>query len=210
MNVVAVIVLCMIPLVAAFLCTALLMKSFKVMHGLLACLLGAFVVIPVSLIQFFLGRTEYFTSGTLISLLLQTVLLNGIIEEVFKMSVLFLIPAKNVQLKEFLAYSVLSALTLACVETLIYLVGGSHAFELRLLTAVVIHVCCGFLCGLFVYTVRHASTKFAPFVFAMLLHGIYDYFAMFPLKSPFFYFSIAVILVAIVECRVRYRSVTSA
>lgn len=209
MNIIAVIALCLIPLIATFVCLSLILKGFKPLYGFLSCLAGAISVIPISLIQFFLGRTEFFTSGTLISLLLQTILLNGIIEELFKTATLFILPAKKIQLTEFCAYSALSALTLACIEGLIYLAGGSHAFELRLITAVLIHVSCGILCGLFVFSLRNKSTKILPLIFAMLFHGIYDYFAMFPMKSPFFYFSIAVILFSVVECRLRYKNVAN-
>ena len=47
--------------------------------------------------------------------------------------------------------------------------------------------------------------KVLIFVLAVLLHGIYNYFAGFKMDSMFFWFSLVVVLVAVVECRIRYR-----
>ena len=95
---------------------------------------------------------------------------------------------------------------MGCFETLVYLVAGIQHLELRMLTAVVIHVSCAGLSGIFVYSIKNKSVKVLPFVSAVLLHGIYNYFAGFKMDSIFFWFSLVVVLVSIVECRIRYRS----
>jgi hypothetical protein len=43
-------------------------------------------------------------------------------------------------------------------------------------------------------------------VIAVLLHGIYDFFAGFSTSSNLRWFSIAVVLMSIIECRVKYTS----
>jgi hypothetical protein len=46
-------------------------------------------------------------------------------------------------------------------------------------------------------------------VVAVLLHGIYDFFAGFSSTSNIRWFSVAVVLMAIIECRVKYTSLQS-
>ena len=102
-------------------------------------------------------------------------------------------------MKVFFACAVLSGLSLGCFETLIYIASGIKNLELRLLTAVVIHSCCAGLSGLFVFNLKNGSLKIYPFVLAVFLHGIYNYFAGFKMDSMFFWFSLVVVLVAVVD-----------
>ena len=132
--------------------------------------------------------------------------MNGVVEETIKMAVFFLFPSKKMSMKVFFACAVLSGLSLGCFETLIYIASGIKNLELRLLTAVVIHSCCAGLSGLFVFNLKNGSLKIYPFVLAVFLHGIYNYFAGFKMDSMFFWFSLVVVLVAVVECRIRYRA----
>lgn len=89
---------------------------------------------------------------------------------------------------------------------MVYLISGIEHLEIRMLTAVIIHAACAGLSGLFVYSIKNGSTKVLSFILAILLHGIYNYFAGFKMDSFFFWFSLVVVLVSIVECRIRYRS----
>ena len=204
MNVVAIVAICFIPLAAFFVCVALLAKKFSVLRGLVSCALGLLAVIPIAVIQFFVGKSSFFAGQTLPVMLISALIVNGLIEESIKMAVLFLLPAKKMDLSEFFLCSLIASLTIASFENLVYLVGGLEHFELRLFTAVLIHVTCGGLSGLFVYTARMKKPLLFPFVLAILFHGVYDYFAMFPLTTPFFYFSIVAILFSVVECKLRY------
>ena len=117
---------------------------------------------------------------------------------------MFLLPAKNTRENLFFLYSILSGLALGCCETLFYLISGIDSLGLRMATAVIIHVACGALDGLFVYGIKTKRFNLSPFFFSFMLHGIYNYFAGFGQSSIYFYLSFAVILFAIIECRIQY------
>ncbi len=208
-TMIAVIAACFIPLLAFFICLKILVKDFKAMTGLAAVLFGLLAVIPIAAIQFLISDNSVFTAASLGALLLQAVLFNGLIEESIKMAFMFILPSKKTSLTSFFGYSLLLGLSLGCFETVIYLISGFYRIELRILTAAIIHTCCSGLSGLFVYTIKkHISPKqIMAFIIAVLLHGIYNYLAGFPKQSFIHYFSIPVIICAIVECRIHYRAV---
>ena len=206
--IIAVVAACFIPLIALFICLKILIKEFKTLTGLIAILLGLLAVIPIAAIQFFISNSN-FTAASLGAILLQAILFNGLIEESIKMAFIFLLPAKKTNPASFFSYSLLLGLSLACFETVIYLISGFLKIELRILTAAIIHASCSGLAGLFVYTIKKhiAPKQIMAFIIAVLLHGIYNYLAAFPKTSFIHYFSIPVIICAIVECRIHYRAV---
>ena len=61
---------------------------------------------------------------------------------------------------------------------------------------------CAGLGGLFVYTAVNKKPKFQFFIYAFFLHGMYDFFAAF--QNNLRWFAIPVILLAIIECRIKY------
>ncbi|MCR5763032.1 MAG: PrsW family intramembrane metalloprotease [Treponema sp.] len=196
------IALCFIPLIAMFICIALLAKGFKVWKGLVACLLGLAAVIPIAIMQMFVGGL--LSAKNLLGVLISAIIVNGLIEESIKMLFLFLLPSKNTRESLFFLYSMLSGMALGCCETLFYLISGFDSLGLRMITAVIIHIACGALDGLFVYGIKTKKLNFSPFFFSVMLHGIYNYFAGFGQNSLYFYLSFAVILFGIIECRVQY------
>lgn len=196
------IALCFIPLIAVFICIAVLAKGFKVWKGLFACLLGLAAVLPIAIMQTFVGG--FLSAKNLWGVLLSAIILNGFIEEAIKMALLFIMPAKHTKLHLFFLYSILSGLALGCCETLFYLISGFDSFGLRMVTAVIIHLTCCALDGLFVYSLKTSDFKLSPFFFAVILHGIYNYFAGLWQGTVYFYLCFAVILFAIIECRVQY------
>lgn|SRR5574344_168598 len=250
MNIFASVAICFIPLVAFFICVKLLVPQVKISWGLISCLLGLCAVIPIAAIQLFLDKIKFFTTTSLASVLLQALVLNGLIEETIKMLLLFILPAKKIGLSEeprkylpaFFTYALLSGLSVASFESLIYVISGYQNIGLRMATAVVIHTCCAGLSGLFVFsthlkkmaTSKTTSSKkqSAPaakskrtakksandtvslsprlrviaYIFAVLLHGVYNYFAGF--NTSIKYFSFAVILFALIECRVQYKAIS--
>jgi RsiW-degrading membrane proteinase PrsW (M82 family) len=114
----------------------------------------------------------------------------------------------------------LLGLSLGCFESLVYLFdrlqiannrGAQvlyHLVFLRIFTTDLIHMACAGLCGLFVISKRYNNQKLKnSYLFlAILLHGIYDFFAGF--QNNLKYFSFLVVLLAIIECRVKYTSLT--
>lgn len=207
MNIFVSIAFCFIPLIAFFICLILLSKHFNFFKGLFACLIGLFSVVPIAAIQFVLDANHLFSATSLGAVLLESIILNGLIEEAIKMGLLFLVPHKKVQLSEFFCYSLLCGLSVGCFESVIYLISGYEHVGLRLITAVIIHLACTGLGGLFVYSIKNKSViqglKITPFMLAVVIHGIYNYFAGF--SGPIKYFSFGVILFALIECRICYK-----
>lgn len=199
------ILVCILPLLAVLASMLILVKELKLGSGILSILLGLFAVVPIAAIQFAIEYYHLVSAKSLSAVLAKSILINGVVEETIKMLFLFFI-SRKLPLSAFFSCAVLSGLALGCFETLVYLVAGIQHLELRMLTAVVIHVSCAGLSGIFVYSIKNKSVKVLPFVSAVLLHGIYNYFAGFKMDSIFFWFSLVVVLVSIVECRIRYRS----
>ena len=188
--------LCFIPLVALYLCLALLVQGFKKLTGLWACVLGLLALIPAEIFLMFVGTR--LPGSTLLNRLMKYILL-ALIEEGIKMLLLFLLPSKKTPLQVFFAYAVLCGMALGCFEAFIYVVERHVVWRYA---ATLIHIfCCG-LSGMFVYSIRKKSLHITPFVFAVLFHGVYNYFAGFPDFRH--YFAFAVIVIAILECRLRY------
>ena len=205
MSICASIALCFIPLLALYICFLLLVRGFSKLQGLLACLYGLLSLIPIEailiLISFFMPSKR---TGPALTLL-RMIIINGVIEEGAKAAFLFLLPAKKTEKGTFLVYSLLCGLSLGCLETLIYFINGNRSVEIRIFTAVAIHTLCAALSGIFVYSAKHKNAKIITFLFAILFHGVYNYFAS--LDAPLHYFSYAVIVIAALECKLRFSSV---
>lgn len=195
MDMVVSIALYFIPLIAVFLCMAILVKGFKKLTGIIACLLGLLSFVPIMVLDFL---QNLILDGSQISQLLKFILL-ALIEEGIKMVLLFLLPYKKSSLKVFFCYAALSGLMLASFESLLYVIVFKSTNRIA---PMIIHVACSGLSGVFVYSVRKKNTFITPFIFAVLFHGVYNYFADF--TSFVRYFAYIVILIALVECKLRY------
>ncbi len=195
-----------VPIIAVLLCFILLVKEMNVLRGIFSCLLGLIALIPIEIILIFASKLAIFSSISQGAILLRCFVLNGIVEEGIKMAVLALLPAKKMSAREFLCCSILCGFSLGCFETLLYLINGQN-IVLRLFTAVVVHTACAVLGGLFVFCSRKNQIPFLAPIFAVLTHTVYNYFAGF--APPVQYFSFAVILFAILECRTQYQGVKS-
>ncbi len=201
--------LCLIPLVVLFICLALLVHDFKCTKGLWACLLGLIAVIPSVLLHMFFIEAGGFPVSTLVALLFE-MLLVALIEESMKFAVMFAMPARKTELSAFLSYSMLCGFSLGCFETLVYILTGRTG-GLSIVTrlpAMLIHLACTGLAGLTVYSIRKKSVKILPFLFAVLFHGVYNYFEHF--KDDFRqYFAFVVVLIALFECKIQYSNLKS-
>ena len=208
---------CFIPL---FICFFVLLFKFKlkITHLLLAILFGLIAILPISFIQYFIPDFKLFFTNQILGQLIKSFLLYGFIEEIFKM--LFLLPlTKNkTEIKDFLLIALMLGLSLGCFETAVYYFdhlnrattkGASLLYGqifVRIFTADIIHIACSILNGLFVYSVKSNKKKVSILVMSILIHGIYDFFAGF--QGGFKIFSIFVVLLAIIECRVKYKLLT--
>ena len=135
-------------------------------------------------------------------------------QHLFKCGTLFLFPAKNISLKHMFLYSLLAGLFLGCFESVIYIINSIqkasarsgevllYMIYLRSFTSIIIHTFAAGLVGMFVYAAKRKQLRFSALGYAVVLHGIYDFFAIMP--SPLNLFSYVAIILLIVECRIVY------
>lgn len=202
-----------LPLVVFLVIFCLAVPGFKVRYGLLAIVLGLLSLIPIVILQSVVKNLPVFTSNTLLSALITAMLFNGLIEEAVKMLALLLLPRRKLAFSTFFALSLVSGLALGCFETIIYLFSGFHDIELRTATAVVMHCLCAGLSGIFVWIwrnpVEQADGKkkifFQPYLWAVILHGSYNFFAGF--TGFYRWFSIATIILTALECRIWFKKI---
>ena len=218
MDLYALIFLAFVPPVICFVLFSLFVRGQKIRYCAWSCVVGLVTVIPTAFVQYFvLRKIPVFVSSTVMSLLVTAVIFNGLIEESLKMIFMLLLPQKKLTEAAFFTCALLCGLTLGCFESLIYMTnrmqgvfsGADRAvFELllkRMFTAVFIHTFCAGLSGLYIWTFKRKASRVQPFVYAVLLHGVYNFFAGF--ESFFYWFSIVAILFAALECRIWYKNI---
>lgn len=220
------IALCFLPLILAILIFSTAFK-LKLFHQLIAVLLGLAAVLPISVIQYFMPAIPGLNLSLVLRALLKSLLLYGLVEELFKTLVIFILPHKlydsdlendaseNGRLS-FLLLAFVTGLSLGCFESVVYYfdhlqIANSRGATLlygqiavRIFTADIIHMTCTGLCGLFVYSCRNKPRHLSCLVAAVFLHGIYDFFAGF--SNGLRWFALAVVLMSIAECRIKYTS----
>lgn len=220
------IALCFLPLIIAILIFSAAFK-LKLFHQLIAVLLGLAAVLPISVIQYFMPAIPGLNLSLVLRALLKSLLLYGLVEELFKTLVIFILPHKlydsdlendaseNGRLS-FLLLAFVTGLSLGCFESVVYYfdhlqIANSRGATLlygqiavRIFTADIIHMTCTGLCGLFVYSCRNKPRHLSCLVAAVFLHGIYDFFAGF--SNGLRWFALAVVLMSIAECRIKYTS----
>ena len=207
------IILCFVPLVVAVLVFALSFK-IKVGHQLIAVLLGLAAVLPISFIQYFLPDLPFLTGVPLVKTLLKSLILYGLVEELIKMLLAIPLPHKEYSELDFLLLAFVMGLALGCFESVVYYFdhlqkASARGAELlygliaaRIFSSDLIHMCCMGLSGLYIFSKRQRNPKFSYFVLAVIIHGVYDFFAGF--SNGLRWFSIAVVLLAAIECRIKY------
>lgn len=199
--VVSTVAICVIPLIAAYFVMLLMVNGFKWWQGLVSCLCGMISVALIVGLQLVVDFSSIFTLNSLFMVLVGTLVANGLVEELLKAVTLVALPSR-IEQRVFFSYGILSGLTFACFETLLYFFAGGEGVSMRFITAVIIHAGCSGLASLTVYGFKTHKSYLFPFILAVLLHGLYDYFALF---SNFLgWFKYAVVLVSLIECGVRY------
>ena len=209
------IILCFLPLIVAL---VIFTFGFKLnfFHQIVAVLIGLLTVIPISFIQFFLPDIPFLLQFPLWNTLFKSLVIYGFVEELIKMLMTVLLPHKKSSTLQFLFLAFLMGISLGCFESVVYFLdhlqkanakGAQLLYSqifMRIFTSDIIHLTCAGLGGLFVVSCRQKKVKVSIFVFSVILHGFYDFFAGF--ANFFKYFSFIVILLAIVECRIKYLS----
>ena len=212
-------ILCFVPLILVIALFTFVYK-LKLIYQLIAVFLGLIAVLPISFIQFFLPELPGVGFSPILHALLKSLLLYGLIEELFKTLILIFLPHKNLsestEARDFLQLAFVAGLALGCFESVVYYfdhlqIANSRGATLlygqiavRIMTSDVIHMTCTGLCGLFIYSCRKAPRHASFLIIAVLLHGVYDFFAGF--AGNIRWFSVAVVLMALVECRIKYTS----
>lgn len=209
------IALCFIPLIVCFVLYTFLFK-IRITTQLIAILLGLIAVFPISIIQYVLPPFDLIFQNPVLKILIKSVLIYGLIEELVKLIFLIPIPHKNLSEFDFLLLTFLMGLTLGCFESVVYFLdhlqlavsrGAQLLFTqifTRIFTSDMIHMSCTGLGGLFLFSCRNKPSKISVFMTAVILHGVYDFFAGF--QNNLKYFSFAVIILAFIECRNKYIS----
>lgn len=213
------IILCFVPLIITFVIFAAGYK-LKLTHLLIAVLLGLVAVLPISFIQYFMPSIPGLPISAVVRALLKSLLLYGLVEEAIKTLALLPLPHKLYDNDDdragFLMLAFTAGLSLGCFESVVYYfdhlqIANSRGATLlygqiavRIFTSDIIHMMCTGLCGLFIYSCRNKPCHPSCLIAAVLLHGIYDFFAGF--SGGLRWFSVAVVLMAIAECRIKYNS----
>ena len=209
------IILCFLPLIVAL---VIFTFGFKLnfFHQIVAVLIGLLTVIPISFIQFFLPDIPFLLQFPLWHTLFKSLVIYGFVEELIKMLMTVLLPHKKSSTLQFLFLAFLMGISLGCFESVVYFLdhlqkanakGAQLLYSqifMRIFTSDIIHLTCAGLGVLFVVSCRQKKVKVSIFVFSVILHGFYDFFAGF--ANFFRFFSIIVILLAIAECRIKYLS----
>ena len=202
MNINVAIICLFIPLILLFPLFKSATPNFHIRYGLIAALSGIFALVPIVIAQFLTGKI--IKVHNLSSLLFSALIVNGVVEEGAKMLCMAMIPNKKQEAPAFLACAIIAGFTVGSVESVIYMIhSGSMDWQIpRLLSAVLIHTFCAGLGALFVRFCRHKKPKIPAVFFAVVLHGLYDFFT--GIGFPFKYFAIVTILFAALEVHTWY------
>ena len=204
MSALSAIGICFVPLLVLAAIFLLTMKNLKVLQVLFAILSGLLALIPISAIQYYGAKLPFLASNTLLNMLIVALVFNGLIEEGLKSASMLLMPWKKADIGTFTAAAILQGFALGSFEAVIYLITGAQDISLRLSTAAVIHALCAGLSGLFIWTIHQKQTRVRPLIAAILIHGIYNYFAG---STQFWWLSIITILYAAIRLRFFYQQI---
>lgn len=214
MNIHAALALCFVPLIVMFFFVRRFAQVGTIVC-LYAVLLGLLAVAPISILQFYVADIPILNSNHWITQLLRAVLFNGLIEEFIKIIFIFFLPSKRLSLGNFFLCACICGMSLGCFESAIYFLQhlqqantiGTHLIYVqiftRMFTSDAVHTLCAGLGGLFIRSIKRMRIDIAAFLFAPLIHGLYDFFALY---DDFKRFSVAALLFLVVQCRISYTS----
>jgi len=214
MNIYAALALCFVPLIIMFFFVRRFAQT-GIILCLYAVLLGLLAVAPISILQFYAADIPILNSDHWITQLLRAVLFNGLIEEFIKIIFILFLPSKRLSLGKFFLCACICGMSLGCFESAIYFLQhlqqantiGAHLIYVqiftRMFTSDAVHTLCAGLGGLFIRSIKRMRIDIAAVLFAPIVHGLYDFFALY---DDFKWFSVAAILFLAVQCRISYTS----
>ena len=215
MNTFAPILLCFVPFVTMFALFAILAPNFSVPKGLVASLAGLLALVPITIVQFAIPGMRLFEQSKAIHILLYSIIFLGLVEEIFKALLLFLVGGKGESPSRWLCYSLLAGMIFGSFESVIYFlrdiqnIGHGvtlNLIYLRMFTALLAHTLCAGLGGWTIYYHKNLRLNFWPLLNAVVIHGLYDYFVSF--DSSVRFFCVIVILSAAIKNRVCFLQIT--
>lgn len=206
------IILCLIPILFFAILFGASTK-INIWQILLAIALGVVCFFPAQLIDEFvtcrLIPKIYPTRRTFISWVLFAELIKGIF-------LIFLSGKKNNTL-QFLLLSMLAGLTFGCGQTIVeYLTQAGNAMAkgaalmwpqllLQFTFIDLINMACSGLAGLFILSIKQKNIKWTLLFYPFVLRALFEFFNV---KLGIKWFVIVVLLLALLECRIKYRSMT--
>ena len=199
--------ICFVPLLLISVILLICVKELTVGKTLIAIVAGLISIIPITVIQHFVLNLPIFTSKTLVSVFVSAFIFNGLIEETLKMLFLFLLPGKKTSAGVFMAASIIAGLAIGSFETIIYMIAGTGQITVRFFTAMLIHTFCSGLSGLYVWSFKQKKTYVLPYISAVLLHGLYNFFAGF--SGGFRVFAIITVVYAAIRLKFSYSHLTT-
>ena len=200
MSIWASVALSLIPAIAIFLSILFFIKEFKYFFAIFCCFAGALAFTCNKILLLAASALFPETINTLI-FFLECLIAAGILQEGLKTLFLFIFPVKNIKLLDYMAYSALCGLSAGSVEMFLY-IRLLNVFKWSFLAFYIIQSMCAMLDGLTVYSYNKKKKQILPFIFAVLFHGMYNYFTSFAdFRS---YFAIFVALLAVIEVKLRY------
>lgn len=218
MNVYFALILNFLPLLACLFSFKFFFK-LKFSTELFAGLLGLLAVLPATFLQFYftsLAPEQLFSGNSGLSgIFLKFLLLNGLAEELIKTVLIAFIPRKNLDLRRFFLASLIFGLCLGSFESMIYFLchlsnanqsGAELLYSLifaRMFSSDLIHAFCAGLDGLFVWGICRRKINPMIFVYAVVCHGLFNFFVYFDLWIH--WFAVPAVFFAVVECRVKYQ-----
>ena len=223
MNLYVLFVLSFLPTIFVFVLFAAFVPKFHIPTGLIACVLGILAVFPASFIQYAVFKIPFFNRSTFFALFFSALLVNGLVEESVKGLFLYLVPRKRLSFLTFFCCAALFGLSAGSFESVIYVVrkisgenlpgliasvGVNAIFRMvlaRIFSAQLIHAFCTGLLGFAVFTFVNKPFCVVPFIYAVVVHGLFNFFVSF--SSAYNFLAIVAILFAAVECRIWYKSI---
>ncbi len=199
--------ICFVPALILSAVLLLCVKELNVLHVFIAFAAGLLAIVPIAILQYVVFKLPVFNTATLGSLLVTAFIFNGLIEETIKMAWLCVLPGKKMSIGPFLAASMIAGFSCGTFEAVIYLVNGEGQVVVRFFTAVLIHTFCAGLSGLYVWSFKRKRPSLWLFVMAILLHGVYNFFA--GRTGNFQLFAYVTIAYAAIRVRFSYTQLTS-
>jgi len=158
-------------------------------------LFGVLAVFPAGLIESLFSHTLFSPETGLFELFLSSVFITGLVEEFAKYGAVRLTVYDNEEFNEVMdgiIYMVSAALGFAATENLFYtLAFGVQVGIIRAFITPLAHACFSGIMGYYIGRAKFSSKKYEiiftvkGLLFAVLLHGLYNFFLLGELLSPF-------------------------